>query len=997
VTDSNQQHGDEGNEDTEFSRRAVLGAVGAGVGASALPGAVGARVRGQADEGLSGADIIRNRAAGSERDRLHPAGSDFDTGSIPQRLEYKPQCVQPPGRPLYGPTDVNAQTANGSLAVATNPQGTMTVFRWPRPSFYEQLKYFAEERDATNPDDVTVAPNQGAFLGIAADTGNGFETTWLREFDEISQHYRNDIESVAYSDEIVTEYSGTLGLTVTVRTLAARHVDALVRKVEVDRDDGSPVDAAKLVAFENLNLVVGKFPQYPIQDWCLEEDNDHRARYVERLDALVHDRSGVDQSTGEQSSVAVAVGFDSDSVGHHVGGDAYDPAAEPVGREGPARDAYDDAVTGTLSGNDQYVGQATGALATDLSFDGGSATETVIFGAGEDELEAATVLGTARDESFGALRQRKEAWLDDLLGDAPLPDRETIVGTEDEATADAILATARRALISMVTAYDPESGAIVASITTQPPYGEDWPRDGAFFNYVLDLIGKHDWVEKRNRWYANIQQRSADEVTSGDPAVLTDPGQLSSLNTFEGSWNMNYYGDGIPGGPIPFQTDTTGFMVWTMYDHYEVTGDEGYLRSVYPAIRRAAEFMVRCKDPQTGLQCGGFEDDRPTQPQRQTVNGAIPFWQGLKSAAQAARVLGREADAERYEARQHELGRAIDRELYDTESGCYGCGPNGFPYGETTWPLEFTPYADPDAAADAADAEILDTPAVENPYDHPRIQSHLTTDGRGVKELVNVPDNGVTDGGYDAKAIIPLAKARRDEGEDRPLSLVRDSVKWIATRHATEDTHVMGEFWRAYDTNGDGDPDEVRSIQGQPHIWEQTLFYLAALEAFPPKKVDFEPATPESVTGAIQGGASFERDFLSATGERSDDGRFFTAGQTNQVDVTITSLTHGVDEAREVLPAGWEVVATGADVEATTVSVDGDQREAVTFDAGAVSDATAADGTASFTFFVEAPSSSGEYTLGPVEVRAGGTDEDGFVAVSGTTSTEYVLGQSTSF
>jgi len=987
---------DDGVDDDSngFSRRRLLGAMGAGVGASAFPGVVrGGLGSTTTDSELSGADILRNRAAGSRRARLYPVGSDFESGSVPQRLTSKPRCVQPQERPLYGPTDVNAQTANGSLAVATNHEGTMTVLRWPRPSFYEQLKYFAEGRDAENPDDITVAPNQGAFLGLAVDTGDGFETTWLRDWPDIEQAYRNDRErSVDYSDEIVTEYvHDDLGLEVAVHTVAARDDDVLARHVEVTRRPDSPVEGAKLLAFENLGLVVGKFPQYPIQDWCLEEDNAHRARYVDRLDAVVHDRTGVDQSTGEQSSVALAVGFAGASTGHQVGGDAYDPAAEPTGQAGPTRDAYDDAASGTLSGNDQYVGQATSALATTLSFGPGNgratASETVLFAAGADEAEAGSALGTARNRSFEEIRVEKEDWLDDLLGDAPLPNRNTAARVHDEAAASAIESTARRALISMVTAYDPESGAIVASITTQPPYGEDWPRDGAFFNYVLDLIGLHDWVEKRNRWYASVQQRAADEVAGGNPLAATDPGQLSSLNTLPGSWNMNYYGDGIPGGPIPYQTDTTGFMVWTMYDHYEVTGDESYLRSVYPAIRRAADLMVACRDPRNGLQCGGFEDDRPTQPTRQTVNGAVPFWQGLKSATQAARVLGHEDDAARYEERMHELGRAIDRELYETGNGCYGCGANGFPYGETTWPLGFTPYADPEADPTDPDAEIRDRPQVDNPFDHPRIQSHMTTDGRGVAKLVKEPEAGEVDnGGYDAKAIIPLAKARRGEDEPRSLSLIRDSVRWMATQHASEDTHVMGEFWRIY---GEGDDREVRSIQGQPHIWEQSLFYLAALEAFPPAGLDFEPATMESVTGALRGDGSVDSTPFSASGSRVDDGQLFTPGGTNQVEVTVETLSHDVDAAREVLPADWSVVGTGEGVTATTV----DGNDAVRFDPAAVSEATAPDESVTFTFFVEAPASAGAYDLGPVEVSSTATD-DGYVPVSGTTSTEYVLGTS---
>ena len=123
-------------------------------------------------------------------------------------------------------------------------------------------------------------------------------------------------------------------------------------------------------------------------------------------------------------------------------------------------------------------------------------------------------------------------------------------------------------------------------------------------------------------------------------------------------------------------------------------------------------------------------------------------------------------------------------------------------------------------------------------------------DGETIPKLLAEPEAGETDdGGYDSKALIPLAKARRDADEPRSLGAVRDAIRWVGTRHATDDTHVMGEFWRIF---GDGDDREVNSIQGQPHIWEQVLFYLAALEAYPPDGLEFEPATMKGVTGALR-------------------------------------------------------------------------------------------------------------------------------------------------
>ena len=93
------------------------------------------------------------------------------------------------------------------------------------------------------------------------------------------------------------------------------------------------------------------------------------------------------------------------------------------------------------------------------------------------------------------------------------------------------------------------------------------------------------------------------------------------------------------------------------------------------------------------------------------------------------------------------------------------------------------------------------------------------------------------------------------------------------------------------------------------------------------------------------------------------------------------------------MPEGWTIVGTGDNV---TAHDDGTR---VTFDTDVVNQATAEDTSASFTYFVEAPSGAdetGSATFGPVEVKSTKSDDgDVFVGVSGTSSTELVLGPST--
>jgi hypothetical protein len=687
----------------------------------------------------------------------------------------KEQCIYPTKSPeIYGPTDINAQSSNQRLSVGVNRDGTMTVFRWPRPSFYEHLKHKTSDRDRPL---FGAYPNTGAFLGLAID-GTSTRTTWLRDW-ESSQRYAHD-----GSDTIETEYrSDRYGLTVAVTDLVVRSEDGFVRRVAVQRDDDSPVTTARLVGFENFNLVVSKHVQLPIRSWCEEWRNTDRAVYDEERDAIVHTKSGLDESTGQSQSVAIAMGFVGESESHQVGGDAYEPAASPAGERGPTLDAYEDAADGELRGNDEYSGQTTGALTTTLDLSTGKATETLVFAAGDDSGSAGTTLDRLRDQSsdFEALDEQKRAWYQELLSDAPLP------ATDDPA----IRTLAKRALVTLVSNYDPRSGAIIASIANQSPYYLDWIRDGAFFNYVLDLIGLHDWVDKRNRWYADIQQ------------TLTDP-RPSHLTTPPGNWAMNYYADGIAGGPIPYEIDETGYGLWTLWHHYSVTGDEEYLDAVYPAIERAANYLTTCQDPLTGLQCPAPEDDHLVP--SQTIVGATMVWLGLDSAARAAREQGQALDVVLYEARRNQLADAIDEHLWDSDVGAYGTKRAGFPDPALAWPACF------------------------KPPDHPRMSQHLEALYQlNQRDTYREPTPGKPQTGlYEAKSLIPNAMVWKDDPEK--MDRLREGLRWLASRHATPDTHVMGEVWLV--ENG-----EVKTTVSQPHAWEQVLFYLASLELHPPEEV----------------------------------------------------------------------------------------------------------------------------------------------------------------
>jgi hypothetical protein len=695
-------------------------------------------------------------------------------------------CLQLRQAPeIFGPTDLNAQSGNGGLSVGLNRQGTVTVLRWPRPSFYDQINYYTTDRDAPR---MGAAPNAGAFLGLALDTEWGRETVWLRTWAS-EQRYLDD-----RSDAVETVYrEDGFDLEVRVRDVVAPTEDLFLREVEVACGPGSPVESASLLAVENCALVVSKRAGNPIQDWCREGENTDRARYRPGADAIVHTKAGTDASTGEERSVAIGMGFDRPSAGYQVGRDAHLSASGA----GP-QDAYEDANEGGLSGNEAYEGNTTGALAADLDLDGdaGSDAVTVLFAAAESASDTCDLLERGRERDPGTVRAEKRAWYDNVLGEVPMPD------TDDEA----VNALAARALVTLAANYDRESGALVASVATQSPYALDWVRDGAFFNHALDMLGLHDWVRKRNLWYADLQ--------AGEDADIP-----------AGTWAMNYYGDGTVGGPIPYEIDEVAYGAWTLWDHYAVTDNEDYLREVWPAIERAADFLVAHRDPETGLHARAHEDDNAVP--SQSIVGAGPIHLALSAAADAAAELGHETAAARYRERREELAAAIDDHLWDRETEAYTGR-----YPALRWARGLPVVGDLLRNLPVVPAAVAD-PAVAWPVGFEgrpgRMDAHREHLWESLIGTFREPHQDERHSGlYESQGLIALARAWRDD-PDR-LERVRRGVRWVAHEHATQDTHVMGEVWMQHG-------DEIVTTVSQPHTWAQLLFYFAALEAFPPAEV----------------------------------------------------------------------------------------------------------------------------------------------------------------
>ncbi|MCC7543054.1 MAG: hypothetical protein IT379_42955, partial [Deltaproteobacteria bacterium] len=467
-----------------------------------------------------------------------------------------------------------------------------------------------------------------------------------------------------------------------------------------------------------------------------------------------------------------------------------DPLGETRTREGwmhEAESAFADAADGALSGSRIAAGAVDEALLVPLDFDAsGNASATVLLAAAATADAARAALSDARARGFETMQGDAEADAAAWLADLVIP-----------VDADpAVLRTATRALLNIRIGIDRTTGAIVASLSRQPPYGEDWPRDGVFFNVLLDVAGLTDLVSQRLRWYATLQRPSPIAPTPlVDPPPPVDPDTGQARTYPAGAWEMNYYADGMVGGQIRFEIDNTALMVWSMVAHTGYLPEserEAWLAEMWPSVSTGADLLARWRDPETGLHAPAQEDDNAGH--TQTLHGAVTVFGALDLAARAARANGDDARATAYETRAAELRDAILVHFYRDGRFVTGAGatvnPGSAASGPTAW---------------------LAWPARALPFDDARIVAQVRSDLDDVLETLRFESEG---GAYVLKNTATAALVLGDDPDGR--ADVESTLATLAGS-ATEGTAHFGEVFVSI---GGGRVDQRVAT---PHLWEGAL------------------------------------------------------------------------------------------------------------------------------------------------------------------------------
>ncbi len=788
----------------------------------------------------------------------------------------------------FGVSAVSAMTGNGGLTAGISARGELTVLSWPSPSFHDQMDHqTAAGPGARDLPRFGAAEDRGLFAGLWIEPEDGAPyISWIRDDAwEHSQQYRTNASPALVQS---ARLPGT-GLSVFETTFVDRETDVLHRRATVQRDAGSNVRRVRYLLYANFAPQqdrvedVADVPAFPPSETD-DDAHDFAAFWDPQANALVH-FSPTERDTsllsplmggdwdaaswagegltaastladGIQDGVFLAlmgathpddftVGWDRTRV--CPGGSAWAWQPQP---------AWQDAQDGALDRSPLGACQTDAVLAWDVDLGATGSLVTVdldqALAVQGSRTDALALADTARGTFDSALDRSEAAW-QQWLSALRVP---TNLGEDLQAFSE-------RTLIALAQGTDRERGAIVASISRQPGYHLDWPRDSAFFDLALDVAGDFDAVSAHSRFLTDVQNRG--------PQFSDFEGLEDRIVSPAGAWFMNFWADGQESSNFlnPFEIDEVGLTLWKLTTHAAYASNANRRRDVlmaaWPAIARGADLLASCvaethpalagreaaegqpswypvwQDLKAGvvpdpaarqaaldvgdwealLPCIANEDDNP--------NPSVSLYSthvtrmGLLAAADAARVLCQDDERIAYwEARAHELAAVALKQYYDPTTGSWE--------GRGDWLLWPTPLW-----VDEAHADLFGGAEAADDFVEQALADHASAIHAEVADAVALNGEGAA---YQNKKTLSLA--RYWTGEHRP-----DADQWVENLEHLErmavdftlpGTHHVGEVFVTLDTDGDGVNDTAEQRVATPHLWAATLSYLTAMAIAQPER-----------------------------------------------------------------------------------------------------------------------------------------------------------------
>jgi len=210
----------------------------------------------------------------------------------------------------------------------------------------------------------------------------------------------------------------------------------------------------------------------------------------------------------------------------------------------------------------------------------------------------------------------------------------------------------------IIRAHTDNRGSIIASSdysmlqNGRDTYSYMWPRDAAYSSMALDAAGDQS-LSKRFFEFCND--------------VITDGGYFMHKYRPDRSLGSSWH-PWVKNGKIelPIQEDQTGIVIIALWKYYEASRDLEFIEDLYnPLIKRAADFMVKFRDPYTKLPKPSY--DLWEEKFGTTTYTSCVIFGALQAAAQFSGMLGKHDNEKLYRDAAEEIRQAILKYLYNPE------------------------------------------------------------------------------------------------------------------------------------------------------------------------------------------------------------------------------------------------------------------------------------------------------------------------------------------
>jgi len=218
----------------------------------------------------------------------------------------------------------------------------------------------------------------------------------------------------------------------------------------------------------------------------------------------------------------------------------------------------------------------------------------------------------------------------------------------------------KRSLLVLRTQID-NRGAIIASSDSdiqrfnKDTYSYVWPRDGAFVAMGLDAAGYHHVTQRFFQFCERALSKDGFLYQKYHP----DGSRGSTWHPWMNS-NREFQ--------LPIQEDETALVLFSLWNHYDQVRDIEFIDALYePLICRAADFMIKYRDPNNGLILPSY--DLWEENHGVSTFTASAVYGGLKAASRFAKIFGDAGRSEKYDSAAAEIKEAILKYLYDERKG----------------------------------------------------------------------------------------------------------------------------------------------------------------------------------------------------------------------------------------------------------------------------------------------------------------------------------------